>query len=198
VLFRSVPKEKDNFADPDDNDIDDDDDDDDDEPEPERGEFKQKINVNIESQTEEITVPEVSIYKQATIVHDFMTNWSAIYDLTMNRCYIMPLDRSKISPPENIIDMIIKTKTGYFMPDNEIIHTTMRVQQQPLENLEEYGLMIQKRCQSSISFLLMKRNLLGQNRQVKRRDAFVEKRCEFASNFVHSVGKLTLAYHLTC
>ncbi len=36
------------------------------------GELKQEISLNLTSQFEEITVPDNSIYKKATFVHDFL------------------------------------------------------------------------------------------------------------------------------
>ena len=63
--------------------------------------------------------------------------------------------------------MLCFIKNGYFVPDNELIHTTMKVKQPALDNLDEYGLLIQTKCKESQSYLLAKRNLLGQHKECK-------------------------------
>jgi hypothetical protein len=86
------------------------------------GEFIERINLNLTNDYEQIEVPEVSIYKKASFVHDFSANWSVIHDLDSNRCFILPLDRSKITPPKNMFDMILKSmvslKNIHFRPKN--------------------------------------------------------------------------------
>lgn len=79
----------------------------------ESGEFIERISLNLTNDFEQIEVPEVSIYKKASFVHDFSSNWSVIHDLDSNKCFILPLDRSKIAPPKNLFDMIMKSMVSF-------------------------------------------------------------------------------------
>lgn len=182
-------------------DLGDDDDDENDDDVNENGEFHQDLTLNMARELEKISVPEVNQYKKATFIHDFLRNWSVIFDVSLNRCFIIPLDRTKISPPKDIFDILKKTLSGYYLPDNNLIHEEMTVVQPPLKDLSLFGPNIEEKCKNSTSYLLKKRkHLLGENHNVDKRDAALkrEKRCDFASNFIHSVGINTLAYHLGC
>lgn len=160
------------------------------------GEFKQVMSLNSTDQTERIEVPNIDNYKKAVFIHDFVMNWSVIYDLIANRCFIMPLDRSKISPPKDILDILIKTKQGYYLPDNMLLHQYMVVQKQ-ITDLQPFGPSIESRCKKASSYLMEKRHLIGENHNVDKRDA-IEKRCEYASDFIHSTGVITLVDHIVC
>lgn len=168
------------------------DDGDDDDGSVEVGELKQNISLNMTSQTEEIIVPNSLNYKKAIFFHDFIRNWSAIFDFDAQKCFIFPLDRSKISPPKDMFDLIYKAKTLYYLPENILLHKKMVVDRKLVnEDLHDFGNKIDSMCHDTASYLL------GENRILNKRDT-VEKRCEHSSNFIESAGKFTLAYHLVC
>jgi len=101
-------------------------------------------------------VPRIVINKSARFLHDFDINITAIVDFENQRCYIMPLLRNSVEPPESLLDMLVKMSTGYYSMDVNKILSSFRIVQPPINNLSNYGVYISKDCADYPTFKLEK------------------------------------------
>lgn len=104
------------------------------------------MEVSEVEQYEFLHMPYFDEVRETTVWHDFKTNYSAIIDAELGACYIMPLNRSAIAPPHNIIDLLAKLMSGYYMKSAEVIHQPYKVVKQ-LPDLTDFGSRIMNRCE---------------------------------------------------
>lgn len=62
------------------------------------------------------------------------------------RCFVMPLDRSAVLPPNSLMDMIQKMMDGYYNINMNVIKHDMRVITPPIKDLSRIGVHINKEC----------------------------------------------------
>ncbi|XP_078312124.1 uncharacterized protein LOC111134615 isoform X1 [Crassostrea virginica] len=100
----------------------------------------------IDDQVERIHMPSFKDFRDTMILHDFQKNYTAIVDYEKRSCYIMKLDRVKVTPPKDWIDLIQKFATGYYMPRAEVLRKQYRVTLPALKDISFLGRYIEKEC----------------------------------------------------
>jgi hypothetical protein len=99
---------------------------------------------------ETLELPEIF---SGRYMHDFKVNYTAIIDPMGGFCFILPLDRTVISPPRNIFDIFTKMRDGTFDVDYEEIRQDFRVGF-PIESFEGYGSFIPRACSDKRTYRL--------------------------------------------
>lgn len=100
----------------------------------------------IDDKVERIHMPSFKDFRDTMILHDFQKNYTAIVDYDKRSCYIMKLDRVKVTPPKDWIDLIQKFATGYYMPRADILRKQYRVTLPALTDISFLGRYIEKEC----------------------------------------------------
>ncbi|XP_048744402.2 uncharacterized protein LOC125657704 isoform X2 [Ostrea edulis] len=100
----------------------------------------------IDDQIERIHMPSFKDFRDTMILHDFQKNFTAIVDYDKRSCYVMKLDRMKVTPPKDWIDLIQKFATGYYMPRADILKKQYRVTLPALKDISFLGRYIEKEC----------------------------------------------------
>ncbi|XP_022174052.1 uncharacterized protein LOC111036356 [Myzus persicae] len=101
-------------------------------------------------------VPQIVINKSARFLHDFDVNVTGIVDFENQRCYVMPLLRNSVEPPESLLDMLVKMSSGYYSMDINKILSNFRMVKPAINNLSDYGMYISKDCADYPTFKLEK------------------------------------------
>jgi len=156
-----------------------------------RQEFLQDINVDVKNNLATIDVPpQLDISNRIRVVHDFQNNITAIRDFTLEQCFITPLDRERIPNPANLIDTFLMMMSGNYLPDNELIRKTMKVQMPALTEkqlLEAYGPVVAEECNGIKAYRLVKKT--AEEEKIAARQRREARR----SPYVYSVGRTAFA-----
>ncbi|CAG2183021.1 unnamed protein product, partial [Oppiella nova] len=76
--------------------------------------FDEEFDIDVEfEQYERIEVPNFSHGRRGRFVHDFAKNMTGIIDVEEGRCFVLPLNRSQVLPPQSLFDLVVKMRTGY-------------------------------------------------------------------------------------
>jgi len=127
------------------------------EPQKWEGHFEEQVEIDKEfGKYEKIDVPEFEDVRRATVLHDFEKNFTAIVDKDDNRCFILPLNRKLVKPPKDFWDLITKLRSGYYLPDAELVKERYTVLQPPVANLSPFGYYIWRECRRSDTYMLKK------------------------------------------
>ncbi|XP_069104509.1 integral membrane protein 2B-like [Argopecten irradians] len=122
---------------------------------------------------ERISMPEIDDILKSLILHDFERNKSAIVDYHDRVCYVMNLNRNEVSPPRNLIDLLNKINSGYYLPRANVLKRKYRVVSPALDNITYLGPYIVNECSNYKTFQLMR--LAGddelRSRWIVKRDA---------------------------
>lgn len=132
----------------------------------ENGQFEQEVEVDEEY--EKIVVPSIGDTRKATILHDFNMNLTAIIDKEQGHCFVMNLDRSRVLPPRDFVDLLYKLKTGYYIPDSDVVQENYRAITPPIQDLSPFGFYIKMECSELNTYRLVK---LGQPVAMSKRSA---------------------------
>jgi len=119
--------------------------------------LKQHFEVDPNFEYEKIEVPRFGFHRPAMFVHDFKQNLTAIVDLKGRRCFIKPLDRQRITPPQNLVDLVRKMEQGYYEQNTAIIRERYVAGGTPLKPSQLRSLdswMISQQCSSMTSYML--------------------------------------------
>jgi len=122
-----------------------------------RERLQQKVEIDSHNDYEKIEVPKFGFARPAIFVHDFKQNLTAIADLKGQRCFIKPLDRDRISPPQSFIDLIRKMEEGYYEQSADVIRLHYVARMPPLSSQALAALnswMIQSQCQYMTTYML--------------------------------------------
>ncbi|KAM4601949.1 integral membrane protein 2B-like [Polymixia lowei] len=113
-----------------------------------------------------VPVPEFSDSDPADIVHDFNKRLTAYLDLTLNKCYVIPLNTSIVMPPKDLLELLVNIKARTYLPQSYLVHEQMMVTER-LDNVEELGYFIYSLCRGRDTYKLERRaTVLGiQKRQ---------------------------------
>uniref|UniRef100_A0A182IZ05 Integral membrane protein 2 n=1 Tax=Anopheles atroparvus TaxID=41427 RepID=A0A182IZ05_ANOAO len=109
-----------------------------------REEFE--LGLSDEENYSKIDVPLFRGQRPARFLHDFKFNQSGIIDGAAGRCFIMPLDRETVLPPQSLRDLIQKMQLGYYNIDTSVLKKTMRVVQPELTDYTDVSPRITKEC----------------------------------------------------
>ncbi|XP_068123834.1 integral membrane protein 2B [Hyperolius riggenbachi] len=120
--------------------------------------FKERIQILEDDEVEMINVPvpEFADSDPADIVHDFHRKLTAYLDLSLNKCYVIPLNTSIVMPPKNFLELLINIKAGTYLPQSYLIHEQMVVTDR-IENVDQLGVFIRRLCQDKETYKLQRR-----------------------------------------
>lgn len=119
------------------------------------GEFEQQVTID-DLLHERIEVPSIGDTRRATVLHDFSRNVTAIVDNDQAVCFIMPLNRTLVKPPESFWDMMLKLKSGYYVPDVNLVRENYRAVTPPLQDLTPLGFNIWLECSDYDTYRLVR------------------------------------------
>lgn len=129
------------------------------------GHFEEQFEVDTDNGVfEKIDVPEFLDCRRATVLHDFERNTTAVIDKDAARCFIMPLDRAMVKPPKDFWDLIVKLRTGYYLPDEQVVRQKFYVKLPPVQDLSPYGFYIFKQCRFYDTYQLVPSSTVNQGR----------------------------------
>jgi len=121
------------------------------------GEFEEHLEIDrAEGRYEKIEVPSFEDVHRATVVHDFDKNLTAIVDKDNHNCFILPLNRSVISLPSDLWDLLKKARNGYYMPDMEVIREKYQITFPRIRNVSELGYFVWIECRRYDTYHLQK------------------------------------------
>lgn len=119
--------------------------------------FKEDFEFDLKSGAyEKIHVPEFKQGRSSKFIHDFSANMTGIIDLAAERCFVMPLDRSVVLPPQSLMDLINKMNTGYYTMNPSQLSETYRAIETPVDDLSSLGTHIAHACQDYTVYRLEK------------------------------------------
>ncbi|KAK6619049.1 hypothetical protein RUM44_003431 [Polyplax serrata] len=119
--------------------------------------FKQEFDIDLDEENyEKIMVPDFGRGRKGRFIHDFATNKTGIVDVNGRRCFVMPLNRQRVVPPQSMRDLIIKMRRGYYEVDTEVVRETMRVVMPPITDFTSIGQNIAQECRYLKTYLLEK------------------------------------------
>ncbi|XP_070832564.1 integral membrane protein 2Bb isoform X2 [Chaetodon trifascialis] len=145
--------------------------------------LEERVRVLEKEQVEliNIPVPDFDNGDPADIVHDFQRRLTAYLDLSLNKCYVIPLNTSIVMPPRDFLELLINVKAGTYLPQSYLIHEEMVVTER-LEHVEQLGYFIYNLCRGKDTFKLQRRDrILGMQ---KREALNCHKIRHFESKFV--------------
>jgi integral membrane protein 2B len=125
-------------------------------PAPRTGSFEESVEVDANGAYERLVVPPVLDFRRSTVVHDFEKNLTAIVDLDHGRCFILPLNRDTVKPPKSFIDLLEKFKSGYYLPNAQVVRERYKVVTPALLDLAPLGPYINADCQFFDTYRLIK------------------------------------------
>lgn len=109
--------------------------------------FQEEFELDLDTDKyEKIDVPDFKDGRSGRFIHDFNTNLTSIVDTSGGRCFVMPLDRSKVLAPRSLFDLVNKIWGGYYNVDTEVVRETMRVVTPPISDRAEVGQYISQEC----------------------------------------------------
>ncbi|KAM4558847.1 integral membrane protein 2Bb [Odontesthes bonariensis] len=129
--------------------------------------LEERIQVLEREQVELITVPVPNFDDgdPADIVHDFQRRLTAYLDLSLNRCYVIPLNTSIVLPPRDLLELLVNIKAGVYLPQTYLVHEEMVVTER-LEHVEQLGFSIYSLCHDKETFKLQRRDrILGMQKR---------------------------------
>lgn len=131
--------------------------------------LQERIQVLEREQVEliNVPVPEFGDGDPANIVHDFQRRLTAYLDLSLNKCYVIPLNTSIVMPPRDFLELLINVKAGTYLPQSYLVHEEMVITER-LEHVDQLGYFINKLCSGKDTYKLQRRDhILGmQKREV--------------------------------
>lgn len=104
---------------------------------------------------EYLHTPAFEEVRETTVWHDFHNNYTAIVDHQLRRCNVMPLNRTTIAPPTDLLDLVGKLLNGYYYKAAKIIRQNLRLSI-AIEDLRPFGSTIHEKCQHYESFWVEK------------------------------------------
>ncbi|XP_029936577.1 integral membrane protein 2B [Myripristis murdjan] len=131
--------------------------------------LEERIQVNEPEGVEliNVPVPEFDDSDPADIVHDFHRRLTAYLDLSLNKCYVIPLNTSIVMPPRDLLELLVNIKAGTYLPQSYLVHEEMVVTQR-LENIDQLGYFIYNLCRGKETYNLQRRDrVLG----IQKREA---------------------------
>ncbi|XP_008114541.1 integral membrane protein 2B [Anolis carolinensis] len=114
-----------------------------------------------------VPVPEFADSDPADIVHDFHRRLTAYLDLSLDKCYVIPLNMSVVMPPKNFLELLINIKAGTYLPQSYLIHEQMIVTDR-IENVDQLGFFIYRLCHGKETYKLQRKETL---KGIQKREA---------------------------
>ncbi|XP_028972686.2 integral membrane protein 2B-like [Esox lucius] len=128
-----------------------------------------------------VPIPEFSDSDPADIVHDFNRRLTAYLDLSLNKCYVIPLNTSIVMPPKDFLELLVNIKAGTYLPQSYLVHEQLIVTER-LERVDQLGYFVNSLCKGRDTFKLERRDtILGRE---KREALSCRKIRHFENKFV--------------
>jgi len=157
-------------------------------------EFDYEVDLDFE-EYESFQMPEIY---GGRYLHDFKANKTAIIDPVGGLCFILPLDRSEVPEPKNLMEIIDSFRFRKYDIDLEEVRHDTRVVLPPITNLETgYGKLIPPACGDKLTFRLERVTEAPQ--KVKRSvspGAMAAKGQDEELDFVEFTGQKMVQYHI--
>lgn len=125
--------------------------------------FHEEFDLDAVENVSKITVPDFRDGRSGRFLHDFQNNETAIIDHDARRCFVMPLDREHILPPQSLTDLIQKMYRGYYEINTTVVRKQMRVITPALDDLTSISPKIQDACRNMNVYQLEKYVSGGEN-----------------------------------
>nr|ACO10177.1 Integral membrane protein 2B [Osmerus mordax] len=84
---------------------------------------------------------------------------TAYLDLSLNKCYVIPLNTSIVMPPKDFLELLVNIKAGTYLPQSYLVHEQMIVTER-LDNMEELGFFINSLCRGRDTYRLERRETI--------------------------------------
>lgn len=129
--------------------------------------LEERIQVLEREQVEliNVPVPEFDDGDPADIVHDFDRSLTAYLDLSLKKCYVIPLNTSIVMRPKDLLELVINVKAGTYLPQSYLVHEEMVVTER-LEHVDHLGYFIYNLCRDRETFKLQRRDrILGMQKR---------------------------------
>ncbi|CAB1327981.1 unnamed protein product [Coregonus sp. 'balchen'] len=121
--------------------------------------IQESIRVLEEVELINVPVPEFSDSDPADI------RLTAYLDLSLNKCYVIPLNTSIVMPPKDLLELLINIKAGTYLPQSYLVHEQMMVTER-LENVDQLGYFIYSLCNGRDTYKLERREaILGREKR---------------------------------
>ncbi|XP_051874465.1 integral membrane protein 2C-like [Pristis pectinata] len=135
---------------------------------PNRARLEEDVEIRMDDEVEliNVPVPEFEGGDAANIIHDFYQSLTAYHDLSLDRCYIIELNRTIILPPRNLWELLTKMKLGTYLPQTYLIQEEMEVTEQ-IGNVHQLGSFIRHLCSGKKTYKLKRRSV---QRTIEKRD----------------------------
>jgi len=119
--------------------------------------FSEEFDIDIDlEEYERIEVPDFSHGRRGRFIHDFSLNKTGIIDLEAGRCFVLPLNRSRVLPPHSLFDLVAKMRAGYYDVDTEVVRESYRVVTPAIDDVKSMGYYIGRECATLPSYTLEK------------------------------------------
>uniref|UniRef100_A0A1A7WW98 Integral membrane protein 2 n=1 Tax=Iconisemion striatum TaxID=60296 RepID=A0A1A7WW98_9TELE len=129
--------------------------------------LQERIQILVPDQVEiiNVPVPDFEDGDPADIVHDFHRRLTAYLDLSLNKCYVIPLNTSIVMPPTDFLDLLNNVKAGTYLPQSYLVHEEMVVTER-LEQVDQLGYFIYNLCRGKDTYKLQRRDrILGMQKR---------------------------------
>ncbi|KAG9349195.1 hypothetical protein JZ751_027638 [Albula glossodonta] len=86
--------------------------------------IQEKIRILEDEEVEliNVPVPDFADSDPADIVHDFPRRLTAYLDLSLNKCYVIPLNTSVVMPPKDLMELLVNIKKREALNCHKIRH----------------------------------------------------------------------------
>uniref|UniRef100_UPI00358E7EFE integral membrane protein 2B-like isoform X1 n=1 Tax=Myxine glutinosa TaxID=7769 RepID=UPI00358E7EFE len=121
--------------------------------------IEEDVEIDIERNVEiiRVPVPGFSESDPAEIVHDFHRLLTAYYDISLKKCYVIPLNTSIIMPPQSLFELLLNIKLGTYLPQTYLVHEDLVVTEQ-VQDVDDLGFFIFRMCRGHPTFRLQRRH----------------------------------------
>lgn len=120
--------------------------------------FREEFEIGLadDENYSKITVPDFRDGRRGRFLHDFKNNQSSIIDGDSDRCFIMPLDRDTVLPPQSLYDLVTKMWNGYYDIDTDIVRHDFRVVTPAIDDMTMISPRIANECSGMKVYMLEK------------------------------------------
>ncbi|XP_066571406.1 integral membrane protein 2A isoform X2 [Amia ocellicauda] len=113
-----------------------------------------------------VPAPQFAQSDPAAILHDFDRKLTAYLDLSLDTCFVIPLNTSVVMPPQDLLDLFMQLMTGSYK--TYLIHEDLVVTER-IDDIAQLGFYIYTLCDDKDTYRMQRRNeLIGlQKRSVE-------------------------------
>lgn len=159
--------------------------------------FQQQFELDLKQQLWEILqvprVPQLGLGRPARFIHDFSLNLTAILDMQSRECYVMPLNRSIIKPPQDLFEFLRGLEDGTYTVDGNSVRQTYYTSPLPVMDYSTVGPFITRECGRYPTWMLVEHDVdAGMDNAQRRRRAVNNKNVATFGEFVGSLHTVNI------